>query len=147
MDVLGGKLRELGFQANAHSYIHAGSLAAQAVQHYKAGAARSIVVIGHSFGGAAAIGMANQIGQAGVPVALVIPIEATGGTVPVSANVRRVVNFYVSDSMGGAILAGPKFQGEIKNLDFKGRPEGNHADLQASDNVHQQVIGYILAAI
>lgn len=67
-------------------------LAQEAVEQYKSGRLRSIKIIGHSLGGSAAIAMAEELGQSGVPVQLVVTLDPTGGS-SVPSNVRRSVNF------------------------------------------------------
>jgi pimeloyl-ACP methyl ester carboxylesterase len=145
LDVLAEKLRRQGINATVHSFTAASALAASAAGEYKSGRVGRIVLIGHSMGGSAVLSMADQLGQAGVPVALLIPIDPTG-TTPVSSNVRRVVNLYISNGMGTPVLRGEKFRGQLQNLEFKGRPDLGHMAIQSSDKVHQQVIGYVLAA-
>ena len=146
MDVLAEKLTRRGIKATVHGHSAAGSLAVQAAAAYKNGTERPIIVIGHSLGGSAALSMAEELGRASVPVALVVPIDPVGSTVA-PPNVRRVVNLYISDGMGSPVTKSAKSRSQVQNLDFKGRPEGGHMDIQASDRVHRQIIGYVLAAI
>lgn len=146
LDVLAEKLRRRGITATVHGYGEASSLAAQAASNYKNGRERTIILIGHSLGGAAVLAMAAELGRAGVPVALVVPIDPVGAT-SVSSNVRRVVNLYVSEGMGAAVAASSGFHGSLRNLDFRGRPDGSHMALQASEKIHRQIIGYVLSAL
>ena len=146
LDVLAEKLRRRGITATVHGNGEATTLAAQAASNYKNGRERTIILIGHSLGGAAVLSMAAELGRAGVPVALVVPIDPVGAT-SVSPNVRRVVNLYVSDGMGAAVAANPGFRGSLRNLDLKGRSDGSHMAIQASERVHKQIIGYVLSAL
>ena len=146
LDVLAEKLRRRGIHATVHGHGEAGALAEEAARNYKSGREGRIILIGHSMGGTAVLAMAEQLGRAGVPVALVVPIDPTS-TIPVSSNVRRVVNLYISNGMGTAVDRGTKFHGQLQNVDFKDRPDMGHLAIQKSDKVHQQVIGYVLAAI
>jgi thioesterase domain-containing protein len=50
------------------------------------------MIVGHSLGGGAAVEMAADLGQAGVPVQLVVTLNPVGGS-QVFSNVRRSVNF------------------------------------------------------
>jgi hypothetical protein len=146
MDVLAERLSRQGIRATVHGYGDAGTLAVQAARAYKDGSERPIILIGHSRGGSAALDMAEDLGRAGVPVALVIPIDPVG-TTTVPSNVRRAVNFYVSDGMGSAVSKGANFRGQIANLDFKGQPDGGHMAIQSSDRIHRQIVGYVRAAL
>jgi pimeloyl-ACP methyl ester carboxylesterase len=67
------------------------AFAQEAIQQYKSGRLRSIMIVGHSLGGAAAVEMAAELGRAGVPVELVVTLDPVGASV-VSTNVRRSVN-------------------------------------------------------
>ena len=53
-----------------HSYGPA--FAQEAIRQYKSGRLRSIMIVGHSLGGGAAVEMAAELGRAGVPVDLVV---------------------------------------------------------------------------
>ena len=89
LDELGEKLRRRGINATVHDLGEASALAVQAVQKYKSGRERTIVLIGHSSGGSAILTMAGDLDHAGVPIALAIPLDPPWA-VPVPANVRRV---------------------------------------------------------
>ncbi|WP_154072421.1 lipase family protein [Bradyrhizobium erythrophlei] len=69
------------------------ALAQEAIQQYRDGRLRSIMIVGHSLGGGAAVEMAAELGQAGVPVQLVVTLDPVGAS-QVSSNVRRSVNFH-----------------------------------------------------
>jgi pimeloyl-ACP methyl ester carboxylesterase len=144
MDQLADKLRRRGIRATVHGHGEASALAAQAASNYKNGSERTIILVGHSLGGGAALAMATELNRASVPVALVVPIDPVGA-IAAPPNVRRVINFYVSDGMGSAIARTAGFRGHLRNLDFKGRADGGHMAIQRSERVHQQIIGYVLA--
>jgi len=72
------------------------ALAQDAIQRYKNGRLRSIMIVGHSLGGDAAVAMAAELGRAGVPVQLVATLDPVGGS-EVSSNVRRSVNIRPRD--------------------------------------------------
>jgi len=72
------------------------ALAQDAIQRYKNGRLRSIMIVGHSLGGDAAVAMAAELGRAGVPVQLVATLDPVGGS-EVSSNVRRSVNIRPGD--------------------------------------------------
>jgi pimeloyl-ACP methyl ester carboxylesterase len=67
-------------------------LAQEAIRQYQTGRRCSIMIVGHSLGGSAAVAMAAELGRAGVPVRLVVTLDPVGGS-QVSSNVRRSVNF------------------------------------------------------
>ena len=88
----GAKIRRRGVPTTVSSYTGWQTLALQAIQQYKSGRLRSIKIVGHSFGGAAGMAMAAELGRAGVPVKLLVTIDPVGGGSKVSSNVRRWVN-------------------------------------------------------
>jgi hypothetical protein len=146
LDELGEKLRRRGINATVHDLGEASALAVQAVQKYKSGRERTIVLIGHSSGGSAILTLAGDLDRAGVPIALAIPLDPPWA-VPVPANVRRVINLYLSDGMGVAIPRGPKFHGSLRNVDLKNDATMGHFAISSSPKIHRQLIGYVLGAI
>jgi pimeloyl-ACP methyl ester carboxylesterase len=54
------------------------TVAQQAIEQYKSGRLRTIMIVGHSLGGSAASWMAAELGQAGVPVQLVVMLRPGG---------------------------------------------------------------------
>jgi hypothetical protein len=146
LEELGEKLKRRGIHATVHSLAEASDLAAEAARQYKRGRERQIVLIGHSMGGSAILVMADELDRAGVPVALAIPLDAPRA-IPVPANVRRVVNLYISDGAGVPVARGPKFRGSLRNVDLKGDPQMGHFAISSSDKIHRQLIGYVLGAV
>src|SRR5262245_4998224 len=145
IDELGEKLQRRGINATLHSYVDEETLAAEAIQDYKTGRARTIVIIGHSMGALAAVEMAEELGRANVPVQLVVTFDGAGGkTVP--PNVKRLVNLYVSNGLGAAITPPQNYRGQLINWESKD-PDMGHVGVAASPQLHQRVIGYVLGAM
>lgn len=92
----GSKIGRRGIPTTVSNYGGWQALAQDAIAQYKRGRLRSIMIVGHSLGGSAAMAMAAELGQAGVPVALVATLDAVGEP-EVSANVRRSVNIRPKD--------------------------------------------------
>ena len=88
----GEKIGRRGIPTTVRNYGDWPQLARDAIQQYKSGRLRSIMIVGHSFGGAAATSMAAELGKAGVPVQLVAMLDPVGESA-VSSNVRRSVIF------------------------------------------------------
>lgn len=89
---LGARMARRGIPTTVANHSEWSGLAQQAIEQYKSGRLRSIEIVGHSLGGDAAVSMAAALGQAGVPVRLVVTLDPTGGS-GVTSNVRRSVNF------------------------------------------------------
>jgi hypothetical protein len=91
------------------------SLASEAITGYKSGSARSIIIVGYSAGGGAAIDMARELDAANVPVALLIVIDGVGRSA-VPPNVRKLVNYYVAGGISSAIARPPGQRGTLHNI-------------------------------
>lgn len=87
----GYRMQRAGIRTTVANHGEEPALAAQAIEEYKSGRTSSIKIVGHSLGGSAAADMAATLGQAGVPVQLLMTLDPTGGAAP-SSNVRRFVN-------------------------------------------------------
>ena len=87
----GSKIGRHGIPTTVRNYGDWPALAQDAIQQYKSGRLSSIMIVGHSLGGGAAMAMAAELGRAGVPVQLVATLDPVGES-EVSANVRRSVN-------------------------------------------------------
>jgi acetyl esterase/lipase len=146
MDALAEKLNRRGIHATVHAYGETSTLAAVAAQNYKSGREAPIVLIGHSSGGREILPMAAELGRSGVPVALVIPIDAPS-TSPASSNVARVINLYLSNGVGVPVARGKNFHGQLQNVDLKSDPSMGHFSIQSADKIHKQLIGYVVSAI
>ena len=89
----GSRIGRRGIPTTVRNYGDWPALAQEAIQQYQSGRLRSIMIVGHSLGGSAAVDMAAELGRAGVPVQLVVTLDPVGGSSQVSPNVRRSVNF------------------------------------------------------
>jgi len=87
-----GRMQHHGIPTTVANHSDWPALAQDAIQQYHSGRLRSIMIVGHSLGGGAAVDMAAELGRAGVPVQLVATLDPVGGS-QVPANVRRSVNF------------------------------------------------------
>jgi pimeloyl-ACP methyl ester carboxylesterase len=87
----GARIRQRGVPTTVSSYSEWRALADQAIQQYRSGQLRSIIIVGHSLGGGAGRAMAARLGRAGVPVKLLVTIDPWGEK-KVSSNVRQAVN-------------------------------------------------------
>jgi hypothetical protein len=141
LDALGGKLARRGIAASVYGNDDVAAVAAAASQAYRSGQARSIVLIGHSLGAGAVVSVARQLDAAGVPVALLVSLDpVSGGAVP--PNVRRAVNYYISGS-GVPVGADAGFRGSLQNQDLSGVPAMDHMAIQATDSMHNRIIGLV----
>ena len=95
------------------------TLASDAIAGYKSGRVRSIILVGYSAGGGAAIDMAQELNAAHVPVELLIVIDGVGrGAVP--PNVRKVTNYYVAGGISSAMTRPAGQRGTLQNIAVSG---------------------------
>ena len=140
LEALAEKIRRNGIPATVNNHNLWSSLASEAIAQYKSGKLRSIVIVGHSMGGGAAVDMATELGQAGVPVDLVIALDPTG-TTDVPSNVRRAVDYYVAGGVGSPLTRAGKARGAVQNV---ADPSTGHFSIIAAHE--RQLLGAVLAA-
>jgi pimeloyl-ACP methyl ester carboxylesterase len=141
LDALAGTLARMGIAASVYGHGESGAVASEAIRDYKNGRVRSIILIGHSLGGGAVLDVAEQLKNAGVPVALLISLES-GSSGPVASNVRRAVNFYISGS-GVPVRPGPGFRGSLRNIDVARIRGMDHMTIQSMPSMHSRMLGYM----
>jgi pimeloyl-ACP methyl ester carboxylesterase len=145
LDAIGARLAQRGIAASVYGDEEAGAVAAEAARAYAAGV-HSIILVGHSLGGAAAVSAARQLGASGVPVTLMILLDPVGAA-GVPANVRRVINLYVGVGGGLAVGAEAGFRGSLNNLDLSNDPaHPDHMTIQSSPAMRDRIITYIRSA-
>ena len=144
MDTFAGELNKRGVDATSHSHNDWKSIADKAAANYKAGKEGPIILIGHSLGADAVMEMADYLGDKGVPVALVVPFDATQ-SFPASANVARVLNLTQRDY--AYMRPGPGFRGSLRNVDLSSDPNIDHLNIDKSPRLHAQVISEVLAIV
>src|SRR5713101_4055339 len=116
MDFLQAKLRARGIMGEVRSHADAEELAQSAIAKWRGGARGPIIIIGHSLGADAAIAMAQRLGAAGAPVALLVTYSPEDSA-SASANVARAVYFSPSGSASHAqYTRRAGFRGALGNL-------------------------------
>ncbi len=144
MDVLADELNKHGVDATSHSHNDWKSIADRAAVNYRAGKEGPIILIGHSLGADAVMEMADYLGEKAVPVALVVPFDATQ-SFQASANVARVLNLTQRDY--AHMVPGPGFRGSLRNVDLSSDPNIDHLNIDKSPRLHAEVISEVLAVV
>jgi pimeloyl-ACP methyl ester carboxylesterase len=144
LDALAVELRRFGMASSVYSHTQSGAVAADAISDYTSGRVRRIVLIGHSMGGGAVLSVADELNDAGVPVSLLIALDPTAPG-PVTANVRRAVDFYIAGS-GATLAAAPDFRGRLQNIDVGRIPGMDHMAVQSMPVMHSRMIGLVESA-
>jgi len=141
LDVVAANVKQRGVPITMSSPSGWQSLGSAAIKGYRGEGLRSIVIVGYSAGGGAALDMAAQLNTANVPVELLMIIDGSSGSI--SSNVRRLINVYVPGGFGAAITRPSNFRGVIQNIPVKGENVGHFTIIDAQQ---RQLLGYVLAA-
>jgi len=147
LDELADKLNKRGVPATVHGLFSAGSLADEIIANFKADPTSGpIVLIGHSSGGDAIIGIAERLNAANVPVGLAFGFDPTPIAGRLPNNVELFVNLFQKTNPigGGTIRAGAGFQGRLINLDLREHTEIIHITLDKSTKIHELVADLIV---
>ena len=144
MDTLANEFNKRGIHATSLSYDNWKSIANKLAADYKTEKEGPIILIGHSLGADAVMDMAGYLGDRGVPVALVVPFDATQ-SFPAPANVSRVLNLTQRDY--AYMRPGPGFHGSLRNVDVSSDPGIDHLNIDKSPRLHAMVISEVLAIV
>jgi len=118
LDEMGADLRLRGVDAQVQGFIGWRGVARQIIADTRRNGRTPVVLIGHSLGANAVIGIAEWLGDAGIVVDYMATFAATAPD-PVPANVNRVVNYYfATNGWGEPLVPGRGFAGSLSNRDF-----------------------------
>ena len=145
IDDLADKLSRRGYATTVVNHAFVDGLAAQAIRAYKSDGGQPVVLIGHSLGADACATMAQQLRDAGVPVALIVALgPAYPQTVP--SNVAKAVTYNQSTSSFNATFRqGPGFRGSLRNVDLAKATSIDHWNIDKSEQLHAQAIAMVQA--
>lgn len=147
LDQFAPKLRQRGIRTEVYNHLFWTSLASQAIQEYKSGRTRKIILIGHSMGAVAVIEMVKALADNGVPVTLAATLDAAKTTLP-GGHVGNFVNLYVGNGLiGGVVRAGPHFHGHVTNINLSRYPEINHISIADDPVVHNILLTYVARSL
>jgi pimeloyl-ACP methyl ester carboxylesterase len=147
LDFLQTKLRSRGIVGEVHSHSEWEELAQSAIAKWHNGNHGPIIIIGHSFGADAGIQMAQKLGDAGVPVSLLVAFSPTESG-PANANVAHAVTYYQSNSaFHGRITRGAGFHGMLETIDLANAPGITHWNIEKADNLHAATIAKVISLV
>lgn len=147
MDFLQAKLDARGIVGEVHSHSEWETLAETAAAKWHGGAHGPVIIIGHSLGADAAIMMAQKLGDAGVPVALLVAFSPVNSG-PANANVARAVTYFQSNSAWhGQITRGNGFHGALETVDLANVPGITHFNIEKAESLHAQTIARVVAIV
>jgi surfactin synthase thioesterase subunit len=145
IDLLASELQQRGVSVETSNHLSWSMTASEAIDGCRSGQISSIVLVGHSLGGAAVIDVAKRLQEAGMRVALMVTLD------PVSAaqapsNVRRLENYYLSTGIGSSIKPDNGFRGQLQNVDVSKRPGVDHVAMTTMPDIHKHIIAQIAAS-
>lgn len=146
LDDLSDQIRAHGIATTVGNHLDASDMAADAIAGYKKGV-RHIILIGHSWGGNAAVDVADALNKEHIPVDLIVLFDPSFGKAVVPRNVRKVVNFYIPSGLGFAAVGSKKFTGKVENIDEENNPDIDHLNIEKNKALHAKTIKLILSAI
>jgi pimeloyl-ACP methyl ester carboxylesterase len=147
LDFLQAKLQARGIVGEVHSHSEWQTLADSTIAKWRSGAHGPVIIIGHSLGADAAILMAQKLGEAQVPVALLVAFSPVDSG-PANANVARAVNYFQSNSaFHGQVTRGAGFHGVLDNVDLANAPGITHWNIEKADNLHAATIAKVAAIV
>lgn len=141
LDQIATDLRKKGVSVRVIGHLSAGGIVRE-LESAKSGK-RRLVLVGHSFGGAAAMGMAQQLAGKHVPVRLVVTLDPTTNG-PVVKGVGYV-NYYFSGVGVGTALVGP---GKVRNINLSSRQDHvAHFNMTTDSQLKGEITALIMRSL
>jgi len=145
IDLLASELQKRGIAVETSNHLSWGSTASEAIEECRSGRISSIVLVGHSLGGAAVVDVAKRLQEAGMRVALVVTLDpVAAGQAP--SNVRRLENYFLSTGIGSSIRSDNGFRGQVQNVDVSRRAGVDHVAMTTMPDIHRHIIAQIAAS-
>lgn len=144
MDELAQKIERAGIASTIHEHGDWQRLSDEIAAKYKSGNHGPTILIGHSLGADAVMLMGERLHTKGVPVALIVPFDATR-SLAASANVARVMNITQRDY--AYMMRGYGFHGELQNIDVSRDESVGHINIDKSARLHAMVVNKIVSVV
>ncbi len=140
MDALADEMNANGIAALSKPFENWRDYTATIARAYRAHP-YPIVLVGHSWGANTILLMANELGESGIPVSLLVFYDATASA-RIPANVRWVINYRSTSAIGGdvQVVGGRAFSGVIDTVT---RPDLNHVLIAKAEDLHRLTIDAI----
>jgi hypothetical protein len=111
-----------------------------------------LVLVGHSFGGNAAMNVARQLRSRNIRVDLVVTLDPTAKG-PISENVGRYVNYhFAGHALGSAVVPVSRKSPAIRNIDIAGRKDlvadrVGHWNMTENPRLKKEIVDLVLKAL
>lgn len=152
IDQLGEQLAAKGARVSVYNHSRWRELATEAAEKYaKDKNFPPIILVGHSLGANAAVLMAEKLGEAGVPVRLIIAFDSLSRSndlkVKISSNVEEVLNFYKGKGWGLEMIPGKGFKGTIENVDLRGTRGVGHLNMDKNPELQARAVARVMETL
>lgn len=143
-------LRAQGIPAHALSWTNEKTVLAAIEKAYAENGSGPIILVGHSLGAGASLRISRTLTEDGIPVDLVIAMDALG-TPRVSKGVRRFISYKASGDKDnpGDFKGAPGFDGRIVNVDIRNLPDleaAGHWSMVQQEALQERVMRDIVDA-
>jgi len=149
LDDMSAQLAKAGVRSVVHGHLSGSAVRAQLLADAKKAGKRPnpVVIVGHSFGANAALSVSSLLAADGIPVDLVITIDPTVNG-PLTANVRRYVNYHFAGNNLGVPLTSPALGKRITNIDMSKRKDiagagDDHWTVTANTALQKEILAAI----
>lgn len=147
LDEMGASLNARGVEAHVQGHLTWRGVARKIIADRKRYGPMPVVLVGHSLGANAIIGVAERLAKQGIAVDYMATFAATDPD-PVPRNVRRVVNYYfATNGWGEPLVPGPGFRGSLRNRDFSRSATVGHFNIDKQRPLQAEVVGEILRTL
>jgi len=151
LDGLRDELARQGIRSETVALSDPASQAMIIASRYRSSAdGRPVILVGHSLGADEVVHVAAELDKMKVPVTLLFTLDASVRG-PVTANVRRAVNYYSGLGFSGPLKPGEGFRGKLVNVDVTNGGNAikgvGHLNIDKSAEVHRRVIAEIKQAL
>lgn len=144
MDKIAAMLTKRRVKARVMSHNQWRNAARSIVANHKKYGPKPVIVIGHSWGGNAAIKLAQMLKRERISVTYMVTFDATSPK-PAPSNVRRLTNFYSKDrGWGVPVKRGSGFRGVLRNVDLSNDKKVHHTNIDDRPKLQNQVVRDIL---
>jgi pimeloyl-ACP methyl ester carboxylesterase len=147
LDQLGADFVKAGIPVRVVGHQNWKGAAKAIIANQKKSGPKPVVLIGHSLGANNAIRVAQHLKTAGVKVTWLVTLAATAPP-PVPPNVRKVTNHYFSQGGWGVIVRpAPGFRGTLENIDYAGKAEFGHFNLDQQPIIQRALLRTVKAIV
>jgi surfactin synthase thioesterase subunit len=148
ISVLRDQILRRGIPAAAYDFDQWGGLTAAIANARRAGQSGPVILIGYSLGGQSAVDLSYALGQAGIPVDLLVTLDAPD-PLPVPGNVRQALNLYQTRAgpHGRPLVVEASFRGQLVNRSLDMLPGISHDDLVRRPEVLSLVLPQVLQTL